>query len=240
MIFQYGSQKFALGTVEPRISSRANVDARQVPWSHNVRWDLTIWLLNPTNDPTALDEMIKRCQEVFSQDDQDIRLLTPDGKPSAHQLLSSQTFGGIGVVQPPTFENSRGAENVTYRTTQVALEGTVLVDSGTGLIEHFEEITFQGGGPRFGHLEPLFGFPVKQLLKQNTIYRATQTGRRAGIFGFPNIALPIWDEALIDAPIIAKSGPHMIGTAYTNFLISWTYQFESASPLFGDPTPWLF
>jgi hypothetical protein len=239
MIFKYGNTQFANCSVEPRISSRENRDQRQTPWSHIVRWDLMIWLMNPGGVQSTMTAMIAAVEAAFAQNFQDIRLLQPDGKASSHQLLNKDTLGGVMVVQPPSYPSAQGAEHVTYRTCTVALEGTVLVNSGSALTEFSEEVTFQGGGPRFGHLEPIAGTPVKQLLKQNTIYRAKQTGRATGILGYPPIPDPIWPAAMVEAPIIVKVAPKRIGNSFTEFTISWSYDYESATPLFGNPSPWL-
>lgn len=240
MIFKIGNTAFDNCCVEPRISSQALLDVRGVPYGYVERWDLQIWLLNPTGSQSTMKTKIAECQDAFASNFKDVMLLQPDGSTrSQHVLLNAQTFGGVIVVQRPQFPDGKGAQHVTFRTANAAVQATIMVDSGTGYKEHFEEVTFSGGGPRFGHLEPLWGRPIKQLRKQNTIYKATQTGRREGIYGFPDIPAPIWPSALLEEPIVVKSGPRLIGNTYTDFLISWTYQFEDANRLVGSPTPWV-
>lgn len=241
MILKIGTTAFGNCCVEPRISRLPNFNAAQQMWSYVERWDMTIWLLNPGGAQPAMVTLIDNAEKAFQQNGVDLVLYQPDGKTkSAHQLLSKNTLGGTVVVQRPEFQDAKGAQHVTYRTCQAAIAATVLVEDPDTLLKDFtEELTFSGGGARFGHLEPLVGVPVKQLKKQNTIYRATQTGRATGVLMFPNIPLPVFPDALIEAPVVTKGGPTRIGNDYTDFMISWTYQYESATAMRGNPTPWL-
>jgi hypothetical protein len=236
MILKIGNFAFQNCCVGPRISRLPNFNAAQQQWSYVERWDLEVWLLNPTGSQT----MIANAEKAFQKNGVDVILYQPDGKTkSAHQMLSRNSFGGTQIVQRPQYEDAKGAEHVTYRTFQAAIAATFLVENPNTLLKDFtEEISFAGGGPRFGHLEPLIGLPVKQLRKQNTIYRATQSGHATGIIGFPTIPFPVFPDALIEAPDVVKAGPVRIGGAFTDFMISWSYRYEAAFPLFGNPTPW--
>lgn len=240
VIFSYNGSKFPNCQVEPRISVLPNFNAAQVPWSHVVRWDLTIWLMNPTASQTVMKTLIANVQRIFSVNGGDVILYEPDGVTrSQHQLLSRDTLGGTIVVQQPQFPDARGAEHVTYRTCQVAIAATIPVAITTDLREMRESLSFEGGGIRTGHLEPVVGYPVKQTKKQNTIYRATQSGFAIGNYGYPTAALPIWPDALTEKPRIDLNGGERIGNALTGFVTSWHMTYESASVLVGTPTPWL-
>jgi hypothetical protein len=231
MILQYGRKRFNNCSVGIRISKFPNFDERQVPWSYVVRWDLTIWLMNPTGSSTAMTRSIEALEAAFATNYQDVKLLYPDGSRSAHELLNDETLGGVLVVQKPQYPDDSSSQMVA---------ATVLVDDPQTLLKEFtEELMTEGGGARYGHLEPLIGFPIKQLRKRNTIYRAVQSGRAVGILGYPSVPLPLFPSALIQAPTIVQVAPRLIGQAYTDFGISWVYQYESASPLRGRPTTWL-
>jgi hypothetical protein len=146
------------------------------------------------------------------------------------------------VIAPPSFPRGQGAEYSTFRNYTIALEAEWLAPQAT-LLAWQETIRFQGGGPRFAYLEPINGQPVKQLLKQATTFKATQSGEAVGYAAYPLPALPIWPDAEhTDRREIRYELPRRMGPpgnpTYTQFKVSWSYSFEDSGPLLGLPTAW--
>ena len=59
------------------------------------------------------------------------------------------------------------------------------LDSAIGLVSWTESLALTGGGPQFGYLLTLNGPPQKQLLRQQTTFKATQQGEAVGLTDYP-------------------------------------------------------
>ena len=136
-----------------------------------------------------------------------------------------------------SFPEGVGAEGITYRNYSLAVEGLLLTGDGT-LLSFVETLSFSGGGPTYGHIETLTGLPVKQQLRNYTVYRVTQQGQAVGISGYPSVPGPLWPAALMRGGSSERRSPRRIGNSYTEYPITWQYEFEAAFPLYGNPTRW--
>jgi hypothetical protein len=91
------------------------------------------------------------------------------------------------------------------------------------------------------YLPVLNGPAIKQMVQQQTTYRVTQSGRAVGYMGYPFPAAPIWPDAWhSDSSSVTRKLPRLSGSGSsaveTEFEVTWSYQFESASPLLGQST----
>jgi len=180
---------------------------------------------------------------AYAVDGRDLVLLLPSGSPSHLQLLSRDCNGGTKVMQRPSFPDFRGAGYTGYLPYSIVVEGTRDITGGEdGLLNFSEQLSFEGGGPRFGLRETLNGLPIRQQLRRATIYRATQAGTATGRYSYPTPPRPLWPGAMPEAPKIVYQAPRRRGSAgrdrYTEFVTSWQYVFESPAPLRGRPTIW--
>jgi hypothetical protein len=204
------------------------------------RWDIQGRL--QAADQATLSAAITALETAYSVPGQDVGFYFDDGAPTTHLIRSADTIGGVRVVVPPGYPQGKGAEYSTFRGYAIALEAE-LADDRAGLLNWHETLGFKGGGPQFGFLEPINGLPQKQLLKQFTTFRATQSGEAVGYLGYPSPAAPIWPEAEhinqreIRYELPRRSGPPA-SASYTQFKVTWSYTFEDAGPLVGSPTPW--
>lgn len=102
-----------------------------------------------------------------------------------------------------------------------------------------ETIVYEGGGPKFIWLPAINGPPQQQMVYGQTTYRATQSGEAQGMFGYPPVPPPAFDPSLlVNAPKFTRIGPTRSGRAFVNYIVRWTYTFESISPLIGFPHVW--
>ncbi len=240
MFVSYGSYSHDPGEVEVAVLKDAVRTGGDTIWAHKWNWELRGQLVGTSE--SDIDGKVAALEAAYI-DDQDIAIELTGGGDTNLSVAVADTMGGIRVVSGPNYPDNRGAAYVTYLPYTINLEAIVPISGPETTLLAFEEsITREGGGPRYGMLEPVVGFPVRQLLKRNTIFRATQTGRAVGINSRPFPANPLWPSALKEAPQIEKPSPKRIGAGnqqtYTEFEITWKYEFESATSLFGGPNAW--
>lgn len=242
MLLAYGDFRHPLGQPAIVISRRTRFSDAGTPLAVVERWEIN-GLLQAAS-PAEMSERIDALEAAYASGGQDLVLYLPDGSTaSSHRLVNSQTLGGVRVVRPPNYPQGRGSEYATIRTFTVALEAELpVLPLDTALVSYRETLEFRGGGPRFGHLEPLVGLPIKQVLRRHTIFRATQRGEAVGWVAYPTPPLALWPAALVESGTLRATSPRRRGSgealAYTDFPITWSYQFESALPLYGTPNVW--
>lgn len=240
MYLKYGNYQHAVGEVSVVISKQGLFTETGIARGVRERWDIAGQL--HAADPAALTTAINAMAAAYAVQGQDVGFYFEGGQPSSHFIDSSATNGGVRVVVPPSFPQGRGAEYSTFRNFSLAVEAEWLA-ADQAVLEWRETLSYSGGGQQFAFLQPISGAPVKQVLRQATTYRATQSGQATGFQSYPAIPDPIWPTAEhLDQRQVTYSLPDRQGPAgsatYTNYKVSWNYQFESASPLIGIPTTW--
>jgi hypothetical protein len=240
MFLKYGDYQHASGEVSVVITKQGIFADAAILRGVRERWDLQGRL--QAESPAALSTALEELAAAYAFQGQDVGFYFDDGTPSSHQITSSATNGGVRVVSPPSFPQGKGAEYSTFRTYSIALEAEVL-DENASLIAWHERLNFSGGGPQFAYLQPINGLPIKQLLKQSTPYRATQSGEAVGMYAYPTPAAPLWPAAEhVNLREMHYELPKRMGESssatFTEYRVTWSYQFESATPLVGLPTSW--
>ncbi len=240
MYLKYGNYQHAANEVSVVISKQGLFSEAGIARGVRERWDIQGRL--QAGDQASLSAAMDALAAAYAIQGQDVGFYFDDGAASSHRIVSRNADGGVRVVVPPSFPQGKGAEYSTFRTYSLAVEADLL-DYQAGLLSWTESLSFQGGGPRFGFLQPVNGLPQKQLLVQSTTYRAAQSGSATGYFAYPTPPAPIWPEAEhvdqreVRYELPKRSGPTASAT-YTQFKVSWSYHFEDAGPLTGLPTPW--
>lgn len=169
---------------------------------------------------------------------QDLILYTDAGAPSDCALYNSPSTTGV-VPQAPSFPDSVGAEYATFRRFQFSAKAEYpLANTGAILMSFTERLQFSGGGPIYAHKMALNGPPQKQLIYPASIFKVVQEGEAVGYTFRPDPPPPIWPDALMTSPDITVDAPKRRGKKYTDFHVSWRYNFESATQLVGVPTIW--
>ena len=246
MYLQYGSYVHDQGECAITIARTSRIE-NGIVLGYTERWNVQGRLqITPTGDAAAdqaqLSARITAMQLAYAQQGLNLGLYFDDGTPSVHYLQSARTAGGTRVAKPPEFPLGTGAEYSTFRNFALAVEAEFL-DSSIGLVSWTESLSFFGGGPQFGFLLTLNGPPQKQLLRQQTTYRATQQGEAVGLTAYPVAPGPLWPaDEHSDQRHVAQTLPQRTGSGpnavYYDFKTRWSYVFESAAPLVGVPTGW--
>ncbi len=240
MFLKYGNYQHADNEASVVISKEGLFTSAGMPQGVRERWTINGRL--QASSQAQLTATIAALAAAYSVQGQDVAFYLDNGQPTSHAIPSAATNGGVRVVVPPSFPEGRGAEYSTFRNYTIVLEAEWL-DPNATLLSWHEVLSFQGGGPQFGYLEPINGLPQKQLLKQFTTFRATQAGEAVGYWSYPAPAAPLWPAAEhLGVREIRYELPHRMGPpgapVYTQFKVSWSYQFEDAGPLVGAPTAW--
>lgn len=185
-------------------------------------------------DQATLNTNLAALEAAYLIQGENLIFYFDDNSASQHSLLSSQCYGGTRVTRPISYPEGRGAQFTTYRDWTATVEGTKNINN-INLIEFSEVLDFIGGGRRVGFLQPIEGLAQKQTLSQATTYKATQQGSAVGLRSYPIIPSPVFPfDEHIDRRVIRRETPARFGppgrAVYTEFRISWAYQFESVYP----------
>ena len=245
VILAWGAFRFLQGEIATDITHPRQFDDANNAWAELRTWQINGRLNNPTGSLATMTKRIRAMEAAFALDNQDLILYAPTGERTAHALLNADCIGGTKVTVAPSYPDSQGAQYVTYRDFTVTVQGLVPIAGDRSPLKSFQEsIQFSGGGPLTHHLEPLVGAPIKQLGKQQTVYRAVQSGSAVGILARPNllaIAPPIWPgQEVRPLRTITPGTPKRQGNTFIDWPISWQYTFEAATELVGEPNLWVF
>ena len=242
MYVKWGDFRFEYAGCELVIDRQPQLDAAQNPIGFEEVWRMRYLLPNPTGNQGVMTSKLRELEQAFSRGGKDLRLLLSDGSSdSNHVLLSKNTQGGTRVTKPPSYPEGKGYQYGTFRTVDIEVTAFIPVaaNSRSALASFVETLSYQGGGPRYGHLEPVVGLPIKQKLKQATVWRARQQGVMIGLYSYPTtIPLPIWPDALIESQGVEIGPVGRVGNTLMNFQVQWTYNFEAALPRTGRPHVW--
>lgn len=240
MYLKYGNYQHSANEASVVISKEGLFSESGIARGVRERWQIQGRL--QAADQAALGNAIAALTTAYSQQAQDVAFYLDNGQKTAHAINNAATAGGVRVVSPPSFPEGRGAEYSTFRNYAIVLEAE-LPDPAATLLSWTEVLSFKGGGPQFGFLEPINGLPQKQWFKQFTSFRVAQSGQAVGLWGYPLPPAPLWPEAEhVDQREVRYELPRRRGSGgsatYAEFKVSWSYTFQDAGPLVGTPTPW--
>lgn len=238
-----GTYNHPIGECEVAINRSAEKDEADRIWAERVTFTIRPKIISQKRQPAEdIRNKLAILNSVYTDYLSSIGLFYPNGMPSLYVLSSVNTLGGIQVIKRPSAPTMQGANLVTWHDLEIEVTALVPTTFTDRLVSFSEELTVSGGGTRYGHLEPLDAAPIKQRLKQQTIYKATQSGSAMGLFSRPDVSViapPIFPADLVEQnPTISKRSPMRRGSASTDYFVSWSYQYESASQLVGEPNSW--
>jgi hypothetical protein len=191
----------------------------------------------------AITQSIQQLQNAYSIDGQSIGFFDDSGAPTAHGILASQTLGGVKIVAGPQFERGESAEYTTYRYYGITAQWVIPI-LGVRLMAFQESLSFTGtGGPQRAFLPVLDGIPPRQILRQVTTVRCTQSGSAIGWLRPVQPPPPLFPQSEhVDRRRVDYQSPKRVGPVgrpeYTEFPVSWSYDFEDII-LFGQPNRWV-
>lgn len=191
----------------------------------------------------AMTAKLAEFEAAFSQQYKDLVFYDDAGNPTVHKLLNQQTLGGVKLLTNIEYPTSQGAEYAISRTFQITIGAEVSANQGgggSGVVNWFESLTFEGtGGKRSVWQTMIEGPPIRQQVAQFTTIRAVQSGNAVGNIGYIPFPAPIYgsDVEHEDRRVWKRSTPQNFGgNGGTNYPSEWAYFFEFANPAFGNPT----
>ncbi len=236
MQLRYGSYTFDTDSCEVTMDIQTLVNERNVPYVQAYMMSVSGYI-NGANT-AAVDAGCQTLESALAAPYRDLVLYTDSGSATHLALYNTGSITGV-VPTGPRYPVGKGAELVTYRKFEFSARVEHPIGTGRGVLMSFQEsISFDGtGGPRFILKDALVGPPQRQLVQQRSRVRANQSGRATGYLEYPTPPAPLWpqDEHL-EARQVRKVGGKFRGRAWQDFVIQWSYQFESTTPLAGNPT----
>jgi len=199
---------------------------------YTVRWTIRGRLSADT--PELLTVAITALEQA-QVDGRNLLLYTNSGAASSHGIFSGNTVGGV-KAESLNYPNGVGAEYSTFRTFEVTYTAEISLPEGGGQVSYNETLQFTGGGPRFSFIECIQGPPYKTVDCQQTSYKASQSGSATGLGNWPNFPPPAFPEhEHIDRRVQARMTPQYNNGGATQFQINWSYEFEAAQSMTGNP-----
>lgn len=235
MYLKYGNYSHASGETAIVIAKEAIFNESGVKTDIVETWSINGMLFAAST--TLLTAALRALAAAYSVNGRDLGLYEDAGAATVHTMLSRNCRGGT-KVRSFSYPKGSGYQYGTYRDYAIVVEG--IQPAVTGLLQFDESISWTGGGPQFAFQECLTGLPRKQLLKQATTYKARQSGEAVGSDGYPSPPGPIWPGAehihLREVSFLPPRRTGDYGSAkHTEYRIQWSYLFESATPLIGNP-----
>lgn len=232
MFFRYGSYQHASGEV-------ALASIRKLPAyatsgfrvGTRVLWTIE-GALHAAN-AAALTTAINLLEAYYVPGPFDAGLFEDSGAATAHYIPAGSTLGGwkTEILYP----DGRGAEYALYRKYSINLECT-LNEAESQLMEFQERYEYGGGGPKHAVLETLYESAVRQQTVASAKWTASQTGSALGWLARPTPPPALFPNALVESPRIVRESPRSFNRGRpTEWPVSWSYQFESPTPLIGEP-----
>jgi hypothetical protein len=234
MKLTYGSYEHA----DTECTLQIHKDALENPggqqYGERVTWNIRGQL--HAADTAALVSAIRALEAAYSQWYQD--LVFRDGALTVFELANRGSLTGVKIIKRPSFPNLEGAQLTTYVDYEIVATADYPVSTQNPLKAFSETLVFSGGGPRRTAVECVNVPPQEQVLTAFTAYRAIQSGQAVGLTDYPLVPPPLFPGKLEETPEIQRVGPRLQNSVHTDFSVSWTYRYISATPLFGLPNAW--
>jgi len=227
---KYGSYQHADNEAAVRMSKRPLLSDSGTRIGFTETWSIRGILQADTT--SALVTATASLDAAYAVNGYDLVLYDGSGN-AVRSLISSSTMGGVVITQGPDYPEGEGAEWANKRVYEITAEAEVLTSGVSNLVSYSETLSFSGGGPLRVYLTTLRGLPQLQETARYTPYVVRQSGNAVGLFARPAPADPLFPGALIRSPEITEQTPEFKAGQYKNFGISWSYEFQSASPLVG-------
>lgn len=236
LTLSYGSYDFDEGACEVTLDIQTQMNGRGVPFSLAKRMNVRGFLAGDTT--AAVDAKCDLLEAALAAPYRDLIVYT-DASAATHLALYNQGSTTGVVVSGLRYPVGRGADLVTYRTFEFHATAEYPIGSGRGVLMAFQEtISVSGtGGPRFILKDALLGPPQRQIVQQRSRVRASQQGQAEGYLEYPTEPPPLWpQDEHVELRQVNRTGGRFRGKTWQGFTVSWSYQFESAALLTGQPT----
>lgn len=233
MILRWGDYSFADQSTSIVFSLDTLVNDRGVQFSQVRRAQVTGYI--NADGSAAISTACLALEAALATPYRDL-VLYDNSSARTHVVIGNANSLTGTIPNGPVYPDGRGAELVTYRKFTFSVMAEYPLVSGKNVLQSYhEQVSIQGdGGAQFVMKPALRGVPQKQWVQEFTTVRAVQSGHAVGYLTWPAPPPPLWpaDEHR-PARSIVQQFPRPRGKGFQDFPISWSYQFESISPLVG-------
>lgn len=238
MTIVYGSYSAASDTVSVSINRTTTLNQAMESYITTHHWTLTGQVHGDTQNEVVANLLL--LEAAFSRSGKDLKLIGNDGTTVCHALLNAGSISGVRITQPPSYPNGEGAELTTFRNFTISAEADYYFAPSkvSQLLSFSESVSMTGGGPMFDMIELINGPALRYRIRNRTAWRATQSGQAVGRSSYPTPPLPIWPGFEVRDPQLQLSSPQWLGKSYTNWGVSWSYEFAASESLAGFPHVW--
>ncbi len=237
MQLSYGSYSWADNAC--RVTNSAEYMRNEAERPYQIRKSVQVAGYLDGSSNAAVNAAVISMENALAVPYRDLVLALTAGGQSAVSLLNSGSIDGVKLTGPVRYPDGTGADYVTYRKFEFEM-GACYPLAGTNnlLISWQESLTYGGGNPLFIVKNAINGPPQRQMVFPQTAFTVTQSGSAVGYQKYPLAPPPTFPAALKQSGNIVRRSPKRQGTKYVEWPISWTYEFESVTPLIGLPNLW--
>ena len=233
MIAQYGTYAHTANEVSISIAGKAIESELGVVYAHAT----SISISGRVHGDTVADitTALATLEAAYKLQARDFTLFDADGTTATqHRILTANTMGGTRATANVSYPSSAGAEYTTYRNYAATIEGDVVVDTLDRILKWDEEISTEGlGGPEYVYLPTLTGVWPRQRVTDTSTILISQSGSAVGLRTWPNFPAAVIADpgALRGKPRLNRRTPRYRNNERWEFPISWSYNFEVATPV---------
>ena len=234
----YGAYQCVAGACRFGVRQTAVLDAREFPYMYEMQIDVSGRFYAAGDALLSVEEA--RMRAALRLQRQDFGVLGTTGTATATYWRNADTVSGIVVRDGPNFTGTTAAEYCLYREFSFTVAFKLpIANVASALVEFSETVEYSGGEPEYVHKRAMNGPPQKQLVWFQTEFRAVQSGKAVGFRAYPNPARMLFPGDRKTAPTYTRGNPKRLGDGYINYPLTWSYSYESNSPLVGIPNVWL-
>ena len=194
--------------------------------------------LSGQQELTTLENNLR---EALKARNLDVTFFRDDNLASSIVVLSSNTIGGVQVLDGPDFPGNDPGEYAVKRKFKLRLGFATRFDSSTAnfVVSFNEKISTSGGGPIYKFKRAVKGPAQKQRIFEQTEYQVIQTGEVVGFTDYINPPAPLFPNDLIENPDKNREGSERVGDSNINFRLSYKYLMAATRPLNATPNLWV-
>ncbi len=159
MIYKYGSHAHQNNEVALTVAKRVVESERGERLSTIITHTLEGFLKADTQ--AELTAEIVALEKAYEKNGVSAGLFYDNGSTKTpHYIDKNSSFGGMRVIEGPSYPDGTGAEYATYRTYRIVLQAEV-AEAEENVTDFREKVTFSGGGPKIVFQQPIIGPPIR-------------------------------------------------------------------------------
>lgn len=234
MYFKYGSYQHDANEVNlASVTKHTSFSARNKSTHKTIRMVLQGDFC--ASSQTAIESKIDEIYEAYRYHGQDCGLYMDDGTRTSHYLDSSQTMGGVRVMEVD-FPSGEPGEFATGRAYRIVLEADVVALEDQTIWYKETIITKGAPGSIWVYIPQRAYRPARQVLCDVALQEIIQQGESVGFNGYVVPQLPIYpDFEHHEKRVISYGTPEVIEhNNWHHYPCKWEYCFTVPDP-FGNP-----